>query len=267
MSEALAVTDEAALAAYADVNTDGWEDFSAEDVVTPFLSIAQGLSPQRKKSSEKYIPGLEEGQVFNTATGEVLPDTFRVVPIKYTHEIAEFKTRESGGGLVGRFPFGDPEIKALIKNQPFGKWRRVPGDEASNELVETYYLFVLILGEDGTPEYEAMLGIKGVNISNTKRLITALRSIMVKTPKGRRIPPLFANEVAVTTVAKSNPKGESFVFHFSPSKGSYRESLLDPAGLVYQHASALAGAFASGEVKVNYDQTAAAEDNEEEPPF
>lgn len=51
-------------------DTRGKENIGREDIVLPRLAIAQSLSKQLKRSESVYIPGLEEGDLFNTVTGE-----------------------------------------------------------------------------------------------------------------------------------------------------------------------------------------------------
>lgn len=259
MSESLTPQDDAALAnfdAAFDGGSDGWEDFSQDDVITPFLNVVQALSPQAKKSSEKYIPEADEGDIFNTGSNTLVDMPVRMVPVKYTHEWAEFTPRDEGGGLVARHPYSDQTIQELIKGQEFGHFKRVPGDDSSADLIETYYVLCLVLDENNEPEYPVMLAISKLKISAWKRYLTAINGIMVPTSKGRRRPPLYMNVFELGTTVRQHPKGDSMVFSFSAAGDSFKKALLDPRSEAFQEAKNLAESFAAGEVKVNYDQSA-----------
>jgi hypothetical protein len=46
-------------------------DFRKEDLVLPRLAICQEGTPQRKKGNDSYVKGLEEGDFFNTLSGQI----------------------------------------------------------------------------------------------------------------------------------------------------------------------------------------------------
>jgi len=81
----------------------GSEDVGQDDLVMPRLGQAQALSDQLKKTNEAYIPGLQVGDFFNTATSEVYGREVNVVPVKYFKQYIEFTPREEGGGIVARY--------------------------------------------------------------------------------------------------------------------------------------------------------------------
>ena len=45
--------------------------YEADELQIPFVRVAQGTSPQLKKSDMKYIPDLRQGDVFNTVSGQI----------------------------------------------------------------------------------------------------------------------------------------------------------------------------------------------------
>src|SRR5437899_832431 len=49
----------------------GLEDMTQQDRVTPFIALIQALSPQVDKNKPQYIEEAEQGDIFNTVTGEV----------------------------------------------------------------------------------------------------------------------------------------------------------------------------------------------------
>ena len=49
----------------------GLENFTTEDMQIPFIRIIQALSPQLNKQDPLYIKGAEQGDIFNTVSGEI----------------------------------------------------------------------------------------------------------------------------------------------------------------------------------------------------
>jgi hypothetical protein len=76
---------------------DAENEVSNDDILIPRLAVAQaGMSPQLKKANELFIPGLEEGQLFNTVTNEIYGESATVIPLFFTKNYVEF---EGGGSL------------------------------------------------------------------------------------------------------------------------------------------------------------------------
>lgn len=78
----------------------GLEDINRQDLVLPRLSICQSMTPQRKKTDLGYIDGLEEGQFFNSLTGEIYPEELRFIPVLVFKSRLYFTPMEEGGGLL-----------------------------------------------------------------------------------------------------------------------------------------------------------------------
>ena len=91
----------------------GLENVERGDMTLPRLGLCQSLSPQRKKNDPKYIPKLEEGQLFNTITQNIYGGRVLVVPLFFYKTRILFNPLNQGGGIrcqaqdarVGR---GDP---------------------------------------------------------------------------------------------------------------------------------------------------------------
>src|SRR4051812_10928480 len=75
----------------------------SQDFALPFLAIAQSNSPQLKKQQpDKYIEGLEAGDIFNTATRQFWRSNegIAVVPVWFEKSWVEWVLRDDGGGYV-----------------------------------------------------------------------------------------------------------------------------------------------------------------------
>jgi hypothetical protein len=108
----------------------GTENMERQDMTLPRLGLCQSLSPQRLKSNAKYIPGLEEGQFFNTITQEIYGTKVMVIPLLFYKNRIRFKPMETGGGMLcqaidAMHGVGDPGIdcmkctlKDFVDNKP-----------------------------------------------------------------------------------------------------------------------------------------------------
>ncbi len=62
----------------------GMENLDSDDIAIPRLLLAQSGSPAAKKSSEKYIEGLSEGDFYNSISRRIYGPSVRVIPIAFT---------------------------------------------------------------------------------------------------------------------------------------------------------------------------------------
>lgn len=61
----------------------GFEEMEQQDRVLPRLALCQSNTPQRVRSNESYIDGLEDGMYFNTITRKVYGARVFVVPLLF----------------------------------------------------------------------------------------------------------------------------------------------------------------------------------------
>ena len=78
----------------------GVEGMERGDITLPRLGLCQSQTPQRKRTDSKYIDGLEEGDYFNTITGERYGNRVFVVPLLFYKTRIRFTPIEQGGGIV-----------------------------------------------------------------------------------------------------------------------------------------------------------------------
>jgi hypothetical protein len=138
---ALSPTAPQALAAPLPVrDTRGKEALDDRDIYPSRLTLAQSTSPQTKKRDEAYLEGLEEGQFFNTITGEIYgtgPITFAVVGIAKRAGVFD-----EAGKMTERLAWDDPRCES-------------PGEDASGKWIKPegtrIYDYLLVRVEDGLP--------------------------------------------------------------------------------------------------------------------
>lgn len=79
----------------------GKENITRDDMTLPRLAICQSTTPQRKKTDPLYVPGIEEGDLFNTLTGRIYAkhgQTVTVVPVRHDKRALVFNG--SGKGVA-----------------------------------------------------------------------------------------------------------------------------------------------------------------------
>ena len=169
----------------------GSEEVSNKDMVLPRVDVLQALSPQIKKNDAAFIPGAEQGIIFNTVTGELYGSSVTFVPVMFRKEWTLWKLRKAGGGFVGAFK---TEAEAqLVLAQQTG-----PHDY---EAVESHQHFVMILGPRG-PE-EAVFSMTKSKLKVSRALNTLVQIAGVDR---------FAKAYRLDAVETSSDKGEFWSF-------------------------------------------------------
>jgi len=86
---------------------DGKENVGMDDLLIPRLCVCNSLSPQRQKTHESYIKGLEEGQLFNSLTSQVYGERATVIPLFFFKNYIKFKDIKEGGGVLAQYASKD----------------------------------------------------------------------------------------------------------------------------------------------------------------
>ena len=178
----------------------------AEDFVLPFLMIAQGLSPQLNRRDGKYIEGLEQGDIYNTATGEFWrgDEGIVVVPFWYAKQLVEWVPRKEGGGWVASHPIGDPIHKEMRFVEEDGK--KVPRLPNGHDLIETAY-YSVISAADGEP---AVVSMSSTGLGASRIWQTLIKKTRI--PNTDLTAPSFARAYRLGTVPKSNASGNWYTW-------------------------------------------------------
>lgn len=248
---------------YGDDFGSGYEGMSQEDFSIPFLTVLQGLSPQ--VAGENPIEGAQVGKLFNTVSEEMWDGKTGLifVPACREHCFIEWLPRDQGGGYVGRHEVGS-EIVTRAKQT--AEQRNKLKTEAGNDLIETFYLYGMAIDNVGDPA-PVVIAFTSTKIKAYRHLMTRLNQVTVGEKKQR--PPLFANQVCITTVMEKNTKGTFANFKFSPAKETFKSSLLAPDDDLLALARGLKDVVHSGVAKINPEGggTPGADPEQEEPPF
>ncbi len=207
---------------YGDDAGAGFEGTTGDDLSVPFLGILQSNSPQVE---DKDPAGAESGMLFNTVTRELVDSDSGAAFIPCHKELAyvEWVPRNKGGGFVALHdPNGEVVAKAIEENggQKVGKL-----NVGENELIETHYVYGLLLNEEGTETQGfAVVSFTSTKIKPFRDWITAMYTL-----KGK--PPMFANRARIKTIKQKNEHGTFYNFRIDPLEDTWAKSLINPAQL------------------------------------
>ena len=213
--------------------------FGADEMQIPFIRALQALSPQLNKKKPEYIDGAEQGDLFNTVTGQVWKgeEGVTIIPCYQVTKYLEFTPRDMGGGFRGEISPTNPVLQQTTRQ---GSKELLP---TGNELVKSDQHYCLVLDGEGSFQ-PAVIDMKSTQLKVSRRWKTQIAMQKIKHPKtGQMItPPLFATEWKITTVEESNDQGS----WFNPS--------VEKVGLVWERdlmleAKAFRDSVAAGEAK------------------
>jgi hypothetical protein len=236
---------EIAVMNYGDYANAGFDNQSKDDVSLPFLGIVQTTSPQLD-----LLPNAKPGQIINTVTQDLYDGKtgIKFVPGTTQHLYVEWVPRTAGGGFVGTHkPDSDVITKAQEKATAWNELKN-----GNNDLVETFYIFGVMLDDEDTPLGMAVLSFSSTKIKVYKRINTKLRTFQLPLANGRKVvPPLFAHRLKISTIKEKSTKGDFYNFSIEPANGDIRESLLPVDHPAFLAAKTCGELVAKGAVKAD----------------
>lgn len=173
----------------------GSEDVGTKDMILPRVDVLQALSPQIKKSDAAFIPGAEQGQIFNTVTGEIYGSSVTFIPVLFRKEWVVWKLKSAGGGFCGAFQT-ELEAQTFRQNLPN------PDD---HEAVETHQHFAMLLTDHG-PE-EAVFSMSKSKLKVSRALNTLIQIAGVDR---------FAKAYRLDAIETSSDKGDFWSYKARP---------------------------------------------------
>lgn len=190
----------------------GSEDVTAKDMILPRVDVLQALSPQIKKSDPNYINGAEQGQIFNTVTGEIYGTSVTFVPVLFRKEWTVWKLRKAGGGFCGAYRTKEESEAAVAAMQS-------PSDYES---VESHQHFAMLLTDHGTEE--AVFSMTKSKLKVSRALNTLIQISGVDR---------FAKAYRMDAIETSSDKGEFWSFKVHPV-GFVSKELYDRGQALYE---------------------------------
>lgn len=242
----------------------GFEGADQDTYAIPFLRILQSGSPQCKKSAGEYVPGAEEGMLFNTVTAEVFDGDagVRVIPCAFQRVFTHWRNYDDGGGFLGEYPVDHP----IVNQGERGQSGKLVLDDGT-ELQDTRKHYCLMLREDGSWD-PLLITMSSTQIKKSRQLMTRLRNLKLRNSQGRLFtPPMFANVVTLKTASESNDQNSWFGWHVDFQQLRQLD-LNDPAeGELFQAAKDFAEACQAGQVKEAEPRDEAPAEGDDDPDF
>jgi len=220
-------------------DTRGSENVEAEDLVIPRLELAQALSKCRKKQDPAYIPGCEEGMLYNNLTRELYGESVDLVPVFFKKEWLLWRDQDLGGGFAGAHPsLSAAETERQNQDDP-DEW----------ESIETHQHFCLLVREDGTTE-EVVVSMAKSKMKKSKNW-----NSLIRINGGPRFSRMYKYE----GVAAVNDKNQDYYNVDVKNAGFVTPEIFEKAEKTYE-------SIASGKAKVDYsyDDMGGSEEEENE---
>lgn len=194
----------------------GMDEVQSADRVVPFLRIAQPMSPELDKQSGSFIPDLEVGDIFNTATKEPWggEQGILVVPCYYKRQVTEWRPRPAGGGLV-RDHGSDQTVVSQAKQNEKGKLVLPNG----NEVVVSGTFFCLLINEDDGSFSEVVIPMTSTQMRKARQWNTLMAQVRLPHPiqKGSVFTPaMFYLSYRLTTNQERNDQGTWYGWKIDP---------------------------------------------------
>jgi hypothetical protein len=237
----------------------------------------QGLSPELKRED---LDGLKQGMFFNTITEQMWGrDTgFKFVIAATQHKYAKFLSKDDGGGYRGLEEIDSPLVAKAIAGA-IDKFRPTIQEEvdgpnntrkmATVSLVDTFYLFGIIVTEDDHVDSMAMMALSRTKIKAYKEMNTRIRQYIA--PGGpQNQPPIYAHLLRITAFEPPAKQNSYYVPRIRPADPrGIAASLLPKDSPLFIAAKEMKKLVESGSAKVNYDADGGSDEGgkDGEPPF
>ena len=182
---------------------DGRQGITTKDLAIPFLRILQKMSPQLSKRDGAYIEDAEEGDIFNTVTGEIWSGNkgVLVVPAAFHFKYIEWKPREDGGGFVASFT-RDEELPSTEQDE---RGRAITG--AGNLLSDTAEHYVAIVGANGHVD-TAVIAMSSTQLKHSRKWNSMISQQQIQTKEGMKPAPTYSRLYRLKTTSESNEQGD-----------------------------------------------------------
>ena len=187
----------------------GLESIGAEGFALPFLKLIQSLSPERQKGEDQYIPGAEEGQIFDSVTRELFDGVqgVEVIPVHVRPLVIEWKPRAQGGGFVAEY---------ATKQE--AEEYATPGNELKDTITYTVLYRRAGTNEDFRP---ALLGMESTKLKVARNWNSQMNMLRVPVEINGEVqrvsPPIYMTAWRLTTVSQKNEKGKFFNYQITYS--------------------------------------------------
>lgn len=224
----------------------GMENVTSADLLIPRLTILQGLSPQLNKNKAEFIKGAESGDIVDVSSGELFKDPILFLPVYYRKDYIEWAPRDSGKGLIRIH--STPEI---LESCRFDEETRRHFTREGNYVAETAQYYGFNLSTDDLRQ--CFIPMASSQLRASKQWNTLARNQRVDTPKGKVVPAFWYRTYRLSTVARTNAKGDwnGWGIEADMTLLEYAEETGNPARDLFNNAKSFRDALVAGEVRGN----------------
>lgn len=217
----------------------GTETIRSEDTQIPFIRIVQSLSPVRQRGRPEFIPGIEEGDFYNTVTHESWKGDkgFHFTPVRFRRRFTEWWPRGSDKkGLVADHGSDDTVMQRCVRDER-GRNMTTSG----TEIVQSAEYLVLQVDLDAGTWSPCIISLAGTQFKKARQFNTRLLNRMIVVNGQRVRAPLFYSLWLATSQPESNESGAWMGWRFSevkplPELGEVGRAIMADAAALY-HAS------------------------------
>lgn len=136
----------------------GSESVTTSDLAIPRLKLLQMINDEVQPGHPKQVEGAQAGMIMNSVTEELYTSLF-LINLSFTKKFVVWRTRKSGGGMVGTYDSEDEALAALEEQGLSAK---------DHEIKENPTHLVLLLDDEGNPKNVALLDMPGVKVKKSK---------------------------------------------------------------------------------------------------
>lgn len=157
------------------------KDFSSDMMVIPRVGIIQSLSPQRRKDSEVFIEGAEEGMIYIRNKAKEGTEGIKVIPCIFRLHYKEYEWENNRAGNMVKNHLDDARAYHKCENV---KGKRFTSE--GNVIMPVAEYFVFILNDDGTIT-RAILTMKNTQVNVAKGWNSDIKEAFCMKPDGTYI--------------------------------------------------------------------------------
>jgi hypothetical protein len=199
----------------------GSENVTTADMILPRIDIIQAISPQLKSRDPAYIPGAEQGDIYNTVTGEIYGKEVTFIPVMFRKEWVIWKLRKFGGGLVDVFD-NPADAKRAFELMPNRQQMDNGQMVEAFEIVESHQHFALLMTPTGIQQAVFSLTKSKIKVSRALNTLVQLADV-----------DRFAKAYKFNSVEDKNEKGEFWTFKAHPV-GYVTKDMYDAGKMLYE---------------------------------
>ncbi len=167
--------------------------FDAKQLMTPYLTLVQGMSPYVKRNDPAYIEAAREGDIIDTLTLKIRAEAL-VVPVLYETHYTEWKPNR--GGMVKQWFTDDSGYKAASGD--YGM--RVTAE--GNEINETQTFYCLLI--EGAVAMPVVVALAGSQAKKARRWNSLIGLVEIQGPNGTSFtPPIYGKAYKLTSVSET----------------------------------------------------------------